>query len=105
MNEWRAFMKQYIPDGELTDGGYPAAYGPAQSMLQTLKQCGDDFSRENIMRQAANLKNEVCATLLNGVTVTTTPTDFHPVAQLQLAKWDGKTFARFGDVMTGRPAA
>ncbi len=105
MNEWRQFMKDYIPNGDLTDGGYVAGYGAAQSMLQVLKQCGDDFSRENIMRQAASIKNEVCATLINGITVNTSPTDFHPVSQLQLAKWDGKTWVRFGDVMSGRAAA
>jgi branched-chain amino acid transport system substrate-binding protein len=105
MNEWRQFMKDYIPNGDLTDGGYVSAYSSAQSMLQTLKQCGDDFSRENIMRQATNIKNEVCATLINGITVSTSPTDFHPVSQLQLAKWDGKTWVRFGDVMSGRASA
>ena len=105
MNEWRQFMKDYIPNGDLTDGGYIAAYGSAQTMLQTLKQCGDDFSRENIMRQATNIKDEVCATLINGITVTTSPTDFHPVSQLQLAKWDGKTWVRYGDIMSGRAAA
>jgi len=105
MNEWRQFMKEYIPSGDLTDGGYIAAYGSAQTMLQTLKQCGDDFSRENIMRQATNIKNQVCATLINGITVSTSPTDYHPVSQLQLAKWDGKTWVRFGDVMSGRASA
>jgi branched-chain amino acid transport system substrate-binding protein len=105
MNDWRQFMKDYIPNGDLTDGGYIAAYGSAQTMLQTLKQCGDDFSRENIMRQATNIKDEVCATLINGITVNTSPTDYHPVSQLQLAKWDGKTWVRFGDVMSGRATA
>jgi branched-chain amino acid transport system substrate-binding protein len=105
MNEWRQFMKDYIPNGDLLDGGYIAAYGSAQTMLQTLKQCGDDFSRENIMRQATNIKGQVGATLLPGILVNTSPTDFHPVSQLQLAKWDGKTWVRFGDVMSGRAAA
>ena len=105
MNEWRAFMKQYIPNGDLTDGGYVSAYSAAQTMLQTLKQCGDDFSRENIMRQATNIKSLVCATLINGITVNDSPTDFHPVADLQLAKWDGTTWVRFGDVMSGRASA
>jgi branched-chain amino acid transport system substrate-binding protein len=102
MNEWRQFMKDYIPNGDLTDGGYIAAYGSAQTMLQTLKQCGDDFSRENIMRQATNIKDLVCATLINGITVNDSPTDYHPVSQLQLAKWDGKTWVRFGGIMSGR---
>jgi branched-chain amino acid transport system substrate-binding protein len=86
------------------DGGYIAAYGAEQTMLQTLKQCGDDFSRENIMRQAANIKNQVCSTVLNGILVNTSPTNFHPIQQLQLAKWTGKTWERFGEVMSGAAA-
>ncbi len=101
MNEWRAFMKQYLPDADVTDGGYIAAYGAATTMLQTLKQCGDDFSRENIMKQAANIKDEVVGTVLNGIKINTTPTNFHPIQQLQLAKWTGKTWERFGEVMSG----
>ena len=101
MNEWRGFMKQYLPDADVTDGGYIAAYGAAQTMLQTLKQCGDDFSRENIMKQAASIKDLVCGTVLNGIKINTTATNFHPIQQLQLAKWTGKTWERFGDVMSG----
>jgi branched-chain amino acid transport system substrate-binding protein len=100
MNEWRQFMKEYIPNGDLTDFTYISAYSVAQTMLQTLKQCGDDFSRENIIRQATNIKNEVCATLLPGITVNTSPTNYHPIQQLQLARWDGKTWVRFGEVMS-----
>jgi branched-chain amino acid transport system substrate-binding protein len=101
MNEWRGFMKQYLPNADITDGGYIAAYGAAQTMLQTLKQCGDDFSRENIMKQATNIKDLVCGTVLNGIKVNTSPTNFHPIRQLQLAKWTGKTWERFGEVMSG----
>ena len=101
MNEWRAFMKQYLPDADVTDGGYIAAYGAAQTMHQVLKQCGDDFSRENLMKQAANIKDLVCGTVLNGIKINTSPTNFHPIQQLQLAKWTGKTWERFGDVMSG----
>jgi branched-chain amino acid transport system substrate-binding protein len=107
MNEWRQFMKDYIPNGDLTDGGYPSAYAVAQTMLLTLQQCAaaKDFSRESIMRQATSIKNEVCATLLPGITVNDSATDFHPVSQVQLAKWDGNTWARFGEVMSGGPTA
>jgi branched-chain amino acid transport system substrate-binding protein len=104
MNEWREFMKEYIPNGDLTDFTYISAYSVAQTMLQTLKQCGDDFSRENIIRQATNIKDKVCATLLPGITVNTSPTNYHPIQQLQLARWDGKTWMRFGEVMSGAAA-
>ncbi len=105
MNEWRAFMRAYIPDGDLTDSSYVYAYSVAQTMMQVLHQCGNDLSRENIMKQAANIKGEVCATLLPGITVNTSPTDFHPIQQMQLAKFDGKTWVRFGNVMSGGATA
>ena len=105
MNEWRAFMKEYIPQGDLNDGGYVYAYSVAQSMLEVLHQCGDDLSREIIMKQATNIKNQVCATTLPGIVVDTGPTEYHPIRQLQLCKWDGKSWVRFGDVMSGGSSA
>ena len=101
MNEWRAFMKQYIPDGDLADGGYVAAYGSVQSMLQTLKQCGDNLSRENILKQATNLKDEYIPTLLPGITVNTGPKNYHPIRQMQLTKWSGDHWERFGEIIAG----
>ncbi len=101
MNEWRAFMKQYIPDGNLADGGYVAAYGSVHTMLQTLQQCGNDLSRENIMRQAANIRNESVPTLLPGIVVNTGPKDYHPIKQMQLSKWSGTTWSLFGEVING----
>jgi branched-chain amino acid transport system substrate-binding protein len=99
MNEWRAFMKKYIPDGDLADGGYVFAYGVAMTMTQVLKQCGDDLSRENIMKQAANIKHLDVPILLPGVYVGTSPTNFHPIRQMQLTKWTGKNWERFGAVI------
>jgi branched-chain amino acid transport system substrate-binding protein len=99
MNEWRAFMAKYLPDGDLTDGGYVFSYGVCTTMAQVLKQCGDDFSRENIMKQALNLKNEAVPVLLPGISVSTAPDNYHPIRQMQLTRWDGKTWERFGDVL------
>jgi branched-chain amino acid transport system substrate-binding protein len=101
MNEWRAFMAKYIPDGDLTDANYSFAYGVSQVMMQTLKQCGNDLSRENIMRQATNLHDARDVILLPGITVNTTPTDYHPIKAMQLQKWDGKTWVRFGSIIEG----
>jgi branched-chain amino acid transport system substrate-binding protein len=98
MNEWRAFMAKYIPEGDINDAGYVFAYGAVQSMVQTLKQCGEDLSRENIMKQAANLKHEV-GVLLPGISVSTGPNDFHPIKQMQLTRWTGTTWERFGGVL------
>jgi branched-chain amino acid transport system substrate-binding protein len=66
-----------------------------------LKQCGDDFSRENIMKQAANLKDFDDPVLLPGIKVNTSPTNFHPIKAMQLMKWDGKTWVPFGGIIEG----
>src|SRR6185312_10654608 len=99
MNEWRAFMKKYIPDADLKDANYVYAYGVALTMLHVLEQCKGDFSRENVMKQAADIKNLDIPTLLPGIKVSTSPTNFHPIRQMQLEKWDGKTWVLFGKVM------
>jgi len=99
MNEWRAFMKKYIPDADLKDANYVYAYGVALTMLHVLEQCSGDFSRENVMKQAADIKNLDIPTLLPGIKVSTSPTNYHPIRQMQLEKWDGKTWVLFGKVM------
>ena len=101
MNEWRAFMRQYVPDGDLADNNYTLAYGFGLTMLQTLKQCGNDFSRENVMRQATSLTPFEVPTLLPGIMVSTTPRSYRPVRQMQLQRWDGKSWLRFGRVIEG----
>jgi branched-chain amino acid transport system substrate-binding protein len=101
LKEWRAFMAKYMPGADTTDANYTFAYGVATVMLQVLKQCNGDLSRENIMKQAANLKNVEVPVLLPGIKVNTSPTNFHPIKALQLGRWDGKTWALFGDVIEG----
>jgi len=101
MNEWRAFMKKYMPEADLTDGSYVYAYGVATTLVQVLKQCGNDFSRENIMKQAANLQGLKLAVAIPGTEVRTGPTDYRPFSQMQLAKFNGKSFERFGSVLSG----
>jgi branched-chain amino acid transport system substrate-binding protein len=101
MNEWRAFMAKYIPDGDTTDANYSFAYGVSLVMMQTLKQCGNDLSRENIMKQATNLHDFVDPILLPGITVNTSPTNYHPIKKMQLQKWNGTTWERFGNVIEG----
>jgi branched-chain amino acid transport system substrate-binding protein len=101
MNEWRAFMKKYIPDGNLTDNNYIYAYGVSLTMLQVLKQCKGDFSRENVMKQAANIHDLDVPTALPGIKINTSPTNYHPIRQMQLQKWDGQTWVRFGEVISG----
>jgi branched-chain amino acid transport system substrate-binding protein len=101
MKEWRTFMDKYLPGADQTDGGYVAAYAVSDTMLKVLKQCNGDFSRENIMKQVANLHDVSNPLLLPGIKINTSPTNYHPIKAMQLEKWDGKTFVRFGDVIQG----
>ena len=101
MNQWREFMTKYMPGADLTDGGPVFGYGVTYSLWQVLKQCGTDFSRANIMKQAASLTNLAVPVLLPGITVNTSATNFHPIRQMQLQKWDGKSWKLFGSVLSG----
>ena len=101
MNEWRAFMDKYLPGADKADNNYIAAYALSKTMLQVLKQCNGDFSRENIMAQANNLHELDIPVLLPGLKVNTSPTNHHPVRAMQLMRWDGKKWVLFGDVIQG----
>jgi ABC-type branched-subunit amino acid transport system substrate-binding protein len=101
MNEFRGFMKKYMPNGDITDSSYIAAYGLSYTMRQVLRQCNGNFSRANVMRQATNLHNLEVPVLLPGILVNTSPTNYHPTKAMQLARWDGKTWKRFGEVIAG----
>ena len=94
-------MAKYVPGRRLTDSGYIAAYAVSDTMLKVLKQCNGDFSRENMMKQATNIHKEVNPVLLPGITISISPTNYHPIKAMQLAKWDGKTWVRFGEVIEG----
>jgi branched-chain amino acid transport system substrate-binding protein len=98
---WSAFMDKYYPTGDRTDSNTVYGYLLAQTLVQVLKQCGDDLTRENVMKQAANLKHLELDMLLPGVTVNTSPTDYYPLEQLQMEKFDGERWERFGPVMSG----
>jgi len=97
--KWREFMKKYNPDGSLIDNLNVYGYSVGESIAQVLRQCGDDLSRENVMRQAASLKSFRVDTLLPGVMVSTSASDFAPIEAGQLQRFDGKEWVRFGDVM------
>jgi hypothetical protein len=98
---WRAFMDKYYPDGDKTNSNNIYGYAVAQTMVHVLKQCGDDLTRENIMKQAANIKNFSSDVMLPGIKVNTGPDDFFPIEQMQLMKFDGEAWRLFGDVITG----
>ena len=99
MNEWRAFMKKYLPDSSLADGYNGAGYSSAVLMAHVLRQCGDDLTRENVMKQAASLKNFTTPVTLPGITFNTSPTDFAPTKSMQLVRFDDKGWVPIGDVL------
>ena len=99
MVEWRAFMKKYYPDGDLANALNITGYSSAFLIVHVLKQCGDNLTRDNVMRQAANLQNFATPSSLPGITLNTSPTDFAPIKSTQPVRFDGKTWVRFGDVL------
>ncbi len=96
--DWLAWMKKYYPEGALDDQANGYAYNVAILVTHTLKQCGNDLSHENIMRQAASLKNIELPLLLPGIKINTSATDFAPIEQEQLAKFDGERWVTFGEL-------
>src|SRR5882724_8301900 len=98
---WQAFMDKYYPDGDKSNANNVYGYVLAQNMVQVLKQCGDDLTRENVMRQAASIKDFSTEMMLPGIKVNTSPDDFFPVEQMQLMKFDGEAWRLFGDVIDG----
>jgi branched-chain amino acid transport system substrate-binding protein len=101
MNEWHDFMAKYMPAANTADVTYAYAYAVSKAMLQVLKQCEENFTRENIMKQAANLHDLELPTLLPGIEVNTSPTNYHPIRQMLLVRFDGTHWVALGDLITG----
>jgi branched-chain amino acid transport system substrate-binding protein len=101
VKEWRAFCDKYMSQKEFIDVNAAYAFGAAETMVQVLKQCGADLSRGNVMKQAASLKDLSLPMLLNGMTINTSATNFSPIRQMQLARFDGGSWRPFGELLTG----
>jgi branched-chain amino acid transport system substrate-binding protein len=99
MKDWRAWMSKYLPGEDVRRPSFVYGYNSAGALIQVLKQAGSDLSRENIMRQATNLRDLELPMLLPGIKVNTSPTDYWAVQQLQLIRFDGKRWVRFGDLV------
>ncbi len=99
MKDFYAFMKKDFPEGDVLDGGTVVGYGVSQTVVQVLKQCGDNLTRENVMKQAASLKDFRTEVLLPGIKINTGPTDFAPISSLQLMRFKGEKWELFGDVI------
>ncbi|MBR0799269.1 ABC transporter substrate-binding protein [Bradyrhizobium jicamae] len=101
MKAFDTFLARDFPEGNRADSMIANGYTLAKALVQVLKQCGDDLTRENVMRQAANLKDLKVGMLLPGITVSTSPSDFAPVKQMQLRRFDGARWELFGPVISG----
>jgi branched-chain amino acid transport system substrate-binding protein len=101
MKGWRDFMTRYLPEGDQHDTNYVNAYNSAMALEAVLKACGDDLSTENILRQAFAIRDLELPMLLPGIKVNTSSVDHVPVDQMQLMRFNGKTWDRFGELQTG----
>jgi branched-chain amino acid transport system substrate-binding protein len=101
MKKFLAFLDKYYPDADRTNSQVIYGYGAAQTLTKILEMCGDDLTRANIMKQAANLKDFTPDTLLPGVKINTSATDFAPIEQLQMMRFKGEKWDLFGDVISG----
>jgi branched-chain amino acid transport system substrate-binding protein len=97
--EWQAWMAKYYPDGSLHEQFNIYGYSVSQTLVQVLKQAGNDLSRANVMKQAANIKDLALPMVLPGIKINTSPTDFFPIEQSQLARFDGERWVLFGELM------
>ncbi|OAF16380.1 branched-chain amino acid ABC transporter substrate-binding protein [Bradyrhizobium centrolobii] len=101
MKAWNAFLDKYYPEANRTDSAVMYGYIVAQGLVHVLKACGDDLTRVNVMKQAANIKDFEPGGLLPGVKANTSATDFAPLSQLQLMRFKGESWELFGDVLSG----
>jgi branched-chain amino acid transport system substrate-binding protein len=96
--DWRSFADKYSRAGGKDDGAAVFGYAAAETLVQVLKQCGNDLSRENVMKQAAALQDYRGSILLPGIKINTGPTNFRPIKHLRLVQFDGRTWQPIGDV-------
>jgi ABC-type branched-subunit amino acid transport system substrate-binding protein len=99
IKNWLSFMDKYYPSGDKRSSAALYGYAAAETLVQVLKQCGDDLSRENVMRQATSLRNYEPSGLLPGIKINTGPENFRPIRQMRLVQFDGRTWQSVGDVI------
>jgi hypothetical protein len=100
MKKFMAFIDKYMPGANVTDTNLVYGYAAAQTMVQVLKQCGDELTRENVMKQAASLKGFTADTLIPGIAINTSPSDFAPIEQLKMMQFKGGKWDLFGDIIS-----
>ena len=103
--DWLAWMKKWYPQGNIGSTFNVYAYNAAQTLVHVLRKAGDNLTRENIMKQAASIKDLELPMLLPGIEINTSATDFRPIEQMQLQKFDGTTWRLFGEIISGAPGS
>ncbi|WP_433960670.1 ABC transporter substrate-binding protein [Bradyrhizobium guangdongense] len=101
MKKWNAFVDKYLPGADKSDTSMVYGYGAAQTLVKVLEMCGDDLTRANVMKQAASLKGFAPDTVLPGVKLNTSATDFAPISQLQMQRFKGEKWELFGEIISG----
>jgi branched-chain amino acid transport system substrate-binding protein len=99
MKAFSSFMDKYYPDGDKDDGNAAFGYAAGETLFHVLSQCGNDLSRENVMRQSVSLQGYRNSLLLPSIAINTSPTDFHPIKQMRLVQFDGTAWQPIGDVI------
>jgi branched-chain amino acid transport system substrate-binding protein len=100
--QWLAFLETYFPDADRTSSSTVTGYALTATVVQVLRQCGDDLTRENVMRQAANLRDVKIPMLLPGILINTTVDDYFPIKQMQMGRFTGERWEQFGPVFSGK---
>jgi branched-chain amino acid transport system substrate-binding protein len=101
IKQWSEFMDKYFPEGDKSSTFTVYGYALAQTLVQVLKQCGDELTRENVMKQATNLKDLELGLLLPGIKINTSPTDYYPIEQMQMSRFNGEHSELFGTAISG----
>lgn len=99
MKAWSSFMDKYYADGDKDDGNAIVGYAVAETLVLVLRACGDDLTRENVMRHATSLQDYRSSVALPGIALNTAPTDYHPIKQMRLVQFDGRSWQPIGDVI------
>jgi len=99
LEQWRAFMARYYPEGDKTNVFTVYGYSVAQTLVEVLRQCGDDLTRENVMRQAASLRGLQLPMVLPGIAINTRPDQYAPIEQMQMMRFSGESWALFGPIL------
>ncbi|MGX1066778.1 hypothetical protein AB7M39_006143 [Bradyrhizobium diazoefficiens] len=104
MKKFMAFIDKYMPGANISDANLVYGYAAAQTMVQVLKQAGDNLTRENVMKQAASLKDFAPDTLIPGIKINTSPTDFAPIEQLKMWRFKNGQWELFGPIISAEPS-